>query len=464
MKRDHLITIALTILVIASLGLSYFLMFDTQSLNQFFNQDASTEVVIQDNSNRPTVNTVYQPTSLEFEDVLRPTSYVFRNNDQFYLVSDASIRQQLEELITSEPVKPRSLTQTQDKESYKQLFQENYLEINFPTLIPIGTLANFIELDDPYSSSFSLDQILIPLNRTGHIYFADSKSGTYVRANLPRGLSVSDIENVLFDQQDKLIEMERYIGKAHFLYLPVNKVPMRSHLYTLQVLPESLFIADIFENNPDYNSQEAPNGNTIYKDFQYTVEFNQQTKRFDFSINQVGQADPVSDTERLLNSFNPVKNYSYWRGDLRLNNYHAGTVTYRRYLNNLPIYVAPGLADYGSTTVHLRNDYSGVVYRYQSSLLIFHADIYDLYQNYELESSEEILNIFNQYGYRVADFDDIHIGYEWQADMENYRKAILVPKWYFIYQGRPYSIEQIATDRFYQIWHDSQEPETEEGV
>lgn len=439
-------------------------MYDTDSLNKLFNQEATTEGVIQDHINKPTIISSYQTTNLDFKDVLRPTSYVFRQNDQFYIVSDKDIVNQLEDLLASEQIKLRNSTQTQDKESYRQLFQENYLEINFSTLLPIGALSGFLELDDSYSSTFSIDQILIPLSHSGDIYLANSETGTYMRGALPRSVSIQGIENLLFNHKEKFIEVERYIGKAHFIYLPVQNVPMRSHLYTLQVLPENLFVADIFENNQDYNSQEAPNGNTIYKDFQYTVEFNQQTKRFDFSINRVGQVEPVSDAEQLLNSFSSIKNYAYWRGDLRLYNYQGGNVTYRRYLNGLPVYVAPGLPDYGSTTVYLRNDLSGVVYRYQSSILIFHADIYDLYQNYNLESGAEILNIFSQYGYHVADFDNIQIGYEWQPDMENFKKAILVPKWYFIYQNQPYSIEQIASDGFYQMWLETQEVETEEGV
>lgn len=111
------------------------------------------------------------------------------------------------------------------------------------------------------------------------------------------------------------------------------------------------------------------------------------------------------------------------------------------------------MPDYGANSVQMRGDLSGDIFRYHQPMLTFYTHIDTASQEYELMNHEEILAALQERGYTVNGFEDIFMAYEWQEDMEMFRKAELIPTWFFQLNGEHYTLEEIQSDDFVDIWN-----------
>ena len=81
----------------------------------------------------------------------------------------------------------------------------------------------------------------------------------------------------------------------------------------------------------------------------------------------------------------------------------------------------------------------------------------------DLESGQTIYDTLNQYGYQIEAFDHIQLAYEWQKDMDDFKRVELIPKWFFEFDGKMYSLDDIQSDSFDQIYQAKINDRVEEG-
>lgn len=438
-------------MVLISIGLTYISINSHSFYNFITNQDVEDSLETLPDDSTITdydVTAFYDSSNLELKNVLRPSGYYFHENENFYWLNQADIQQTISAYFSSRPIIIDNPNDINQAENIYSLFEDDYLEIVFPELLPMGLLNNYLGMDEPREQDFQINQILIPFDGSQTIYLINSQTGEFVRGRLTEQLTKEELKKVVSDNTDTFLPVRRYYGNYHFIYLPIDSIDVVSQLYTLDELPDNLFISQMFSSDSQPQIVSTSNTSTIYRNYRYSLEINNATKRLDFMISRIDDGVDSNLIEGIEDSFNMIRKYEYWPGDLRITNIVNGRITYRHYLNNLPIFTAPNIPDYGSSTVHLRNDNSHDVYRFQTSLLIPQAFIDGVNQTYTLESDEEMINYLAERGLRLDEFDYATIGYEWQTDMEEFQKFILVPKWFLTFDDRHYALDQIDSDTF----------------
>lgn len=451
MKRDSLLSIILFITLLVSVGLTY-VSINSHEFYQFLTSriDGETAETVQENTTLAgyDVTEFYDPNPLELKNVIRPHGYYYHESDNFYWLNQSDIQQTISAYFSSRPIVVDEPNDVYQAENIFSLFTDDYLEIVFPELLPLGLITNYVGIDNPDEALVLINQILIPFDDAQTVYLINSHTGQYVKGKLTEQLTKNELQAVIANNKGNYVPVTRYYGRYHYIYLPTESIERQSRLYTLEELPENLFISQVFAGDSEPQIVSTSNTSTIYRNYRFSLEINNASKRLDFMISRIDDGNQSNLIEGIEDSFYLIKQYEYWPGDVRLTSIKNGRITYRHFIDNMPIFTAETLPDYGSSIVHLRNDQSYGVYRYQTTLLVPQAYIEGVSQNYTLPSDQDIIAYLVELGLSTDDFNYATIGYEWQLDMEDFQKVILVPKWYFSLDGQQYSLEQLATEQF----------------
>lgn len=457
-KQNSWITVVLVFLVALSFLFSYFILYNMVTFERLISDEArvSEEERVTDPI-QATAN-YYSPTRLSFQDVVSSDQYIIRLGQQSYFIRDKATINTLRSLIESRPITVEDVTLIDDPMMLNNLLDIDHLQLQLPTRMPLGVYSRVLSVQDDVPTDVLIDRIIIPLasQEEQTVYLIDSTTERYIEAQLSSNLRKEELRNAVTLDRSDLIEVIRYDGANKPIYLPVNTVTLESELFTLDVLPENIYVSDLFDNS-GFNTTEVSSRNDEeifrYQNYINTLDVNRTTQQFDLTISRADPSDPRTTVEKYRNAFTMVQKFEYWDGDIRLFSEDNNYITFRRYLNNMPILTNSSMTDYGANIVQMRGDLSGDVYRYHQPMLTFYTHVDTASQEYELMSHNELLIEFQERGYTVNGFDDIFIGYEWQEDMEMFRKAELIPTWFFKLDGEYYTLEEVQSDSFVEIWN-----------
>lgn len=452
MKKLSLTSIIVFILLTINLFLVYLLLFDTNLLNRWLNQFEG-ETVITTSTSEPIedVEDYYEVTTLTLDQLITPTKLIINESSDMYDVNNYATLQSVLELLGSQTIELNSNSVETHPEMYEAVISGNYLQLLYPTSFSVPSLRGLITTPAELSTQFEMNRLAFSRELEGTVYLVDTKSQAYMEAELTDPTIAKEIFAVVDAvRDDQWLPVTRFAVDGGAVYLPTYETISLSQIYTLEKLPDSLFLDDIFPTN-NYDIAE-PDANSVrsYHNLLTTFQINDLTNMM--SINHSLSSttgsnniirDMVLPEEKVRYSYPYVQIYEYWSSDIRLYSENNNTITYRRFLNGLPIYSAPGLADYGATRVTLRTNPNIEVSRYQMPLITIGTHIHDMSRVYDIESGAQIAALLTEQGLGFERFTNIVLGYEWQSEMENFKTVTLVPKWFFHVNNTYYSIDQV---------------------
>lgn len=451
LKRQTLASIILFLTLILSIFLTYisvnsydfynFLL--TQGIEDFV-EPTTTQVP----ANNYEISQFYNSTNVNLEDVMRPQGYYFHRDGEFFWFDQANVRQTITAYFSSRPIELRDQPDIFSEEELYYINSMPYLEIKFNETLPIGLFSNYFEHDEAEIGELTFDRLFIPFEESHYIYLINSSTEEAIRAEMEDELAKQELEALISEKLSEAIPVRRYISQKGFIYLPIESIKKESRLFTIEELPDSLFISNMFQGNSEPQIVSTNNTSTIYRNYRYSLEINNVNKRLDFMVSRIDEGQESNLVEGILSSFEMIKQYDYWPGDIRLTKRESGRIFYRHYLEGLPIHTHPSLPEYGSSIVHLRNDKSYEISRFQASLLIPEAYIEGINQSYNLETDFEIIDYLSYLGIGIEYFSNVFIGYEWQPDMEDFQKMILVPKWFLTFEDKYYALDDLDSPEF----------------
>ncbi len=109
--------------------------------------------------------------------------------------------------------------------------------------------------------------------------------------------------------------------------------------------------------------------------------------------------------------------------------YPSGQVTYRRYINGIPIYDSRGM---GSVRMKMAN--SGPV-EIQFPTQIIQTPLEDRQRNVSLVPGEEVIIRLEDGGYSFSEIQMIEVAYGWKESEESNRIVELTPMWFIKMEG-----------------------------
>lgn len=452
MKKLSLTSIIVFILLTFNLFLVYLLLFDMSLVNRWLNQFEG-ETVITTSISEPieVEEDYYEVTTLTLDQLITPTKLIINEASDFYDVNNYATLQSVLELLGSQTIELNSNSVETHPEMYEAVIAGDYLQLLYPNSFSVPSLRGLITTPAELSTQFEMNRLAFSRELEGTVYLVDTKSQAYMEAELTDPTIAKEIFAVVDAvRDDQWLPVTRFAVEGGTVYLPTYETISLSQIYTLEKLPDSLFLDDIFPTN-NYDIAE-PDANSVrsYHNLLTTFQINDLTHMM--SINHLLSSTTGSNTiirdmvlpdEKVRYSYPYVQTYEYWPSDIRLYSEKNNTITYRRFLNGLPIYSAPGLADYGATRVTLRTNSTIEVARYQMPLITIGTHIHDMSRVYDIESGAQIAALLSEQGLSFESFTNIVLGYEWQSEMENLKTVTLVPKWFFHVNNTYYSIDQV---------------------
>lgn len=463
MKRRMNYPIFLTLLVIFGLILSYFLLYDIQGFERLIGIEQPENVQVGPTNNQ--LNQAVEPletTTVRTADVVIPDEAYYRVNNQSHKLNSRRVLTTLSSLLESRPIIVEDLDTIENPGSVEYFYQVDHVQIVFPERLPIGLYNHIISLPDDEDTDVYVDRLFIPLidEENNSVYIVDSENNRYIAGELSTNLTFRDIANVIEREDIEFAEVMRYQGASGPIYLPTGPKVVESHVFTLDVIPENIYINQVFQG-ATYNVSEISNtadfSSFRYQNFLYTLDNDRSNHRMSLTLNRLEQGSPRTVTEKIRNSLNALRSYSYWQGDFRIDHFVNNVVSYRQFYNGYPIHASSQLPDsplpdYGRTTVQLRNDLSGDVYRINQTMINFGINIDNLSQPMEIAAGPEIIELLQDLGYPLSQFEDVFVGYEWMPDTENLRKVELHPNWIFKLGSSFYTMDDIQRESFETIW------------
>lgn len=442
MKKDRFYTVLLVISMALSLVCTYFISINTSTLPQFINstinKESSTETTESENAKR----TYFQLSQPKYQDVFSPDKIVIKQNNVNYLVDYPDLVSNVIQRLADRPF------EIQDTQVYKMdthlrdaLLQDG-IQLLFPEPVQLSTLGHFLIENDDVNEGMLIDTIFLISKDNSIAYLIDHTNNTYLKVNSHDSLS-EDIWKMITSVKKSWRMVEEYEGKRQAIYLPVEAPKVSTQVYTLDSLPDSLFISKIFPDSEFIIPKSENEGELIYRTYRYMLTINSLEQLLNLTIQSAQDEEAPIVNDKLISSFEPLKSYEYWNNGIKYFDKGEDYLIYRRYLNGYPIFSEPSLPEYGATKIYLRNHESSDVYRYQMPLLILNVHIDDLSKSIKLESANDILEQLAQHHIALSDVSDIRIAYEWQKDMEDFKKVTFIPKWYIEVEGKYYRLEDL---------------------
>lgn len=452
MKQNRLITLALAFFAILSILLTYYLLYDFSSFKAILFNDqekANEEIVVRNDENK--VSNFYKPTQIPISDTLDPLKLIYRSDETTDWIMDQVAYNRIIEQIKNSRIEITNEEIVEDAIGIQNLYATNHLQMIFANRAPLDLLSDFVDFKEDIDSSFAVDRIIILFGNQNQVYLIDSNADRYIKGRMITPLTQGQINMAM--RGTTPITVQGYLGSGGIVYLPDQPISMRTRVYTLETLPENLFLSSFFsDSNFSISESEDTNPTISYFNYQYSLEFsnNRQWLNIRISRPQPGVIQNLSD--KIRNAFDQLHNYEFWKDSLRYMSPKSNFAVFRRFVNGLPIFPQPGMLDFGATRAHLRNSPNADIFRLQIPLIIFQANIPDMSTDVELASADQLYAELENQGYEFQAFSDAFVAYEWQEDAGGNKQATLVPKWYLEFGDTYYSLDQIKTPDFKTIW------------
>ncbi|EKB54843.1 two-component system activity regulator YycH [Facklamia hominis] len=451
MKNKSWISFFLVICFILNLLLTY-LLIDARALynlyQQFTNIDQQTKLI---DENHPSETNYYRTVEPTMDQVLAPCQIIVNQEGQLYWLPQHILEELLKDVFNQPFVE---ITQKQariDAIELNEHLSKNHVQFIFPNKMPLAFFANWVKIPIDTNHQFAINRIVLSRGKDHKVYLVDSINKAYLEGKYDPQKMSDEFLRRIDKTLDQAVMVDEYAINRDSVYLPKQHLTSPSQVYTLEKIPENLFINPVFKGE-NFDITESQEEHTrLYHNYNKNLMIDDNTNILIMSQNenynnQMTQKDlyDINLETKIKESLKVLKNFEYWRQGLRVFSENQHQIVYRRYLGGLPIFPQGDHVDYGAVKISLTNHVKRInLNQLQLPILTLGVNVDDQSRPVDIETGAEIQALLDKAGLKFSQFNQIVLGFEWQANMENFKKVELVPKWFFIVGNRVYSIDQI---------------------
>lgn len=450
MRTKHWLAVVLLVLISVNFFLTYLLL-NRADLNKLYSTFQKPQDRTQETTHKVFESHYFKPAKPQLLDTLEANQVIYRKKEGYFHVNQVQIHKEITSVFdhpifeledNQAQIDPVFLGTQMEKESIQFIYLDK---------ISVTLLAPLIEIPEKLASNFELNRILISNDDKGSVYLVDSVTKSYIKAKMAEGVTFESIQNLIKEDNFAYIPMQEYYINRDTVYLPKQSLASPSQVYVLEKVPEPAFLYPVFgEDTFDITEPDASKTRSYHtltssmmiNDASNIMTISNNSQQTVNSVNMKSQA--LSQEDRIKKSVDFLQDYVYWNQGLRYYGSTENQVIFRRYLGGMPIFSPSNLPDYGVTKIGISNlNHQAEMNRLQMPLMILDVHVGDQSNNVVLESGKEIEKILEDQGLAFSQFSKILLAFEWQTEMENFKKVTLIPKWYFVANSQNYSIDQI---------------------
>ncbi|MBG9980765.1 hypothetical protein [Facklamia lactis] len=450
MKKPSWISVCLVIFILLNVLLTYFLI-DTKAIYDLYQRIAVNEELKPQVETSIIEDTYFQAAQPELSDIMSPHQIMIREKGRYYYVHQSKIMADIRDTV-EEPIIELDGNQPQiNPVELGDIMKKDHYQFIYVTKLALPLLSDLIRDSSEVETQFQINRIIIPKDDSRKVYLVDSINKSFLEAHLNDTINLSTLSDSFDKVAQTWIEMDEYTINRDTVYLPKTVLASPSQVYTLEKVPENIFIEPVFEGEAFDITEPDANNIRSYHTFVSSLMIDDDTNMMTVSksgsqknVPSRSESQLVSQYHQVTGSLEIVKDFTYWNMGFRFFSEQGNMITYRRYLAGMPIFAHPELPDYGANKVSLKYQGSQAsLDRLQMSLLILGTHVSDQSQSQIVESGQEIRKILEDNHLKFSQFNQILLGFEWQKEMENFKKVTLIPKWFFVIGNEIYSIDQI---------------------
>lgn len=377
-------------------------------------------------------------TEMSLSELVQPSQFVFHESGDHYSYRDLE-----DQAVIYRNMQDWRLVPTNMNPSTPSVEGRKYVEVIFPTQVPLRTLSSILA----YS-----DETLLPTNQSFDRLFIvstenEGEGGVYtlwavnseedVNPAKFKGTINQNAGSILFDElnnKEKLREQIRVAGPEDATYIDDLFIPRDEVQYPQEVLQtESVNVLPLrnYLFPAEVQRYEGSSGQRI-SDSKRVLEVlnNEEYMTYEFAIlnstNQIG----LDAFDILTKSIEDLNNHNGWTNDFRLSllSTDTGRVEYHMYFNNLEIMEHP------LATIFLQYEQRDIQ-EYNRPLVKFVSLPEGPLSSVTLKSGEEVVSYLNgQDKVDLSQIEDLKVGYtlEEQSSSLVYN---LKPMWYIKRSG-----------------------------
>ncbi|ECB9829248.1 transcriptional regulator [Listeria monocytogenes] len=426
MKKTGFRSFVLTILVVLSIVLSYFI----------WKGQPDYEAINVKEVEKTTIDK-----TMTTSQVFKPYKLAVNANESNYQSLDDDLLNELMAQGKAFSFSEVVLANKKSSEDYEKLIHKNgTIEIIFPNNIPFSIFAQIFQIEGEGLESAFFNRIVFDVNNTDtglhSVYFANDDQENIYQSSL-QNKDIDKIEKIVKKNESKLTQNDKLISNKRNLFLSSEKTKLDRKKYIIDSLEINLFTSALFQDSGTVKSE----GNT-YTDGSSVIEMDTDNKVLEYVNPSQERTNPedLSSVKRaglIQDSFNFVNDHAGWTGDgaYYFTGYagESATTNFSLFIDNLQVYNENGMADI-SVTEGLE-----AVYKYMRPFFRLDTDVPGEKKEVTLSSSYSVYNALAQNpNVKAEEIEDIVPGYHMTRSESSgmNRLVTLEPTWLYKYHDK----------------------------
>lgn len=435
MNYEKFKSILLTVLVAISIFLTYSLWTYQPRYETIEDQDSPVKVTV--GEKRPEDELV--------PSLIKPFKLLYHQADKTLGTSNQKEIDKVMEDIGTWNVYDFSQVQLNEQDLKEVSKGENRIEIIFPDNVPLSVYSQILNLDSSSVPKADFDRLIIDLNDKG----LDSSAVFFLPKEADKG--GASVYTARVDQNSVNAFASRYLKKLSLqyteymeyaltddrtIYLPLAKDEYISYQYFTDLDSIEDYKNALFIDGKSINLSSNGNVDTYISVYNLmTVNKNYNTLSFVYPTEE--KADPWPSSYLLTETMSFVNDHGGWT-DKNFQyfsiNPDQNKVTYRLFVQNLPVFNDQGMAEITETVGNSSvSKYSRPYFTLDFSSSDFSSSAVS---KEKLPSGSSVITMLQDA--KSIDLDsvqDIVVGYKMTRNPEDSRKLNFEPSWYYKYDG-----------------------------
>ncbi|MBC2134124.1 two-component system activity regulator YycH [Listeria innocua] len=426
MKKTGFRSFLLTVLVVLSIVLSYFI----------WKGQPDYEAINVKEVEKTTIDK-----TMTTSQVFKPYKLAVNANEINYQSLDSDLLNELMAQGKAFSFSEVVLANKKSNEEYEKLIHKNgTIEIIFPNNIPFSIFAQNFQVEGEGLESAFFNRIVFDINNTDtglhSVYFANDDQENIYQSSL-QNKDIDKIEKIVKKNESKLVQNDKVISNKRNLFLSSEKTKLNRKKYITDSLEINLFTSALFQDSGTVKSE----GNT-YTDGSSVIEMDTENKVLEYVNPSQERTNPedLNNVKRaglIQDSFNFVNDHAGWTGDgaYYFTGYTAesATTNFSLFIDNLQVYNEDGMADI-SVTEGLE-----AVYKYMRPFFRLDTDVPGEKKEVTMESSYSVYNaLVENPNVKAEEIEDIVPGYHMKRSESSGMNRIvtLEPTWLYKYHDK----------------------------
>src|SRR5690625_762980 len=358
-------------------------------------------------------------------DVIVPTSIIFHNDSNYFGFMNPRDQHLFYEDMAEWEFEDPEIEVAESEPGH--MYQ---VELTFTRHLPAEIIRSLFVIDeDDQLPEWSFQRLFISIDNTEEAmqaHFISEDNDEQLTFSINGSNAFADVW-AMFQGDERL---ERYIAfenSKHPIYLPTEKLDMRSQTFAIKNIDSYLLVNALFSNKDDVE----PNfGEQYYTDGQRGMRILEGGDLVEF-INPIHlKVHHTDQLELLESSIEHINNHSGWTDDYRFANINEidDSIKYRMHYNDFPVFSSQDL----SVIEQSWRDQDLHLYRRP----LFSLDNLFTMDTITLASGEDIIYYLESNGnYSLDKIEKIQVGYSLSYSGNSRENVTFKPAWFMKYNG-----------------------------